>query len=431
MVFSIIMHLRISPSTLHGSIAVPPSKSQTMRALLFALRARGTSEILSPLPSPDTQAMVRAIAQLGARIECKPDRLYVTGVEALSPTVEAIDAKNSGQVLRFVGAMAGHLTRMTVFTGDYSVQNNRPVGPLLSALKQLGAEAHALKKSDFAPFVIKGPITPGCASFCGRDSQPVSAMLMATAFLEGTTELRISHPGELPWVELTLDWIKKLGGCVINDEHTRYTVKGGLRYESFSYAVPGDFSSAAYPIGAALVTKSAITVSNLDMSDPQGDKALLYALERMGARLDIDEVSKTIHVRPHHGLVGITVDVNPFIDALPLLAAVACFAQTPTRIVGAANARHKESDRIDAMTKELRTMGAQIEEHPDGLVIFPSQLVGACVQSHQDHRVAMALAVAAMGARGASRIDEAQWIEKSYPSFVRDFTKLGVQVQIS
>ncbi len=420
--------LLVHPSTLHGGIAIPPSKSQTMRAILFALRARGKSTISDPLLSPDTHAMLCAIEQLGAKVQREEKIIHITGTQKLSPVQTAIDAKNSGIVLRFIGAMAGHLPSMTILTGDHSLQTNRPSDALLSALTQLGVKTHALKLPGYAPFVLKGPMTPGSALFSGVDSQPVSAMLIATSFLEGKTELHINHPGEKAWVALTLDWLHKLGANIVHETYARYTIYGPLCYEGFSYQVPGDFSSAAFPIIAALITNSEIVLHNLDVKDQQGDKRILQILHQMGAMIEVDEEKNQLRIHKHRGLHGVHVDINDCIDSLPILAALGCFAQSTMKITGAAIARHKESDRIHAISSELQKMGAKIEEHADGLTIFPSKLHGTSLDSHSDHRIAMTLTVAALGAKNESRIHGVHWMQKSYPTFVRDFQKLGAKI---
>jgi 3-phosphoshikimate 1-carboxyvinyltransferase len=400
-----------------------------MRSILLASMASGVSTIRHPLPSPDTEAMIAACSAFGARPERRGDSLVLTGTGGkLSAPRQVIDVGNSGQVLRFGAAMAARIPLYTVFTGDESVRSLRPMQPLLDALTRLGAFAVSSKNDGYAPVIIRGPVRPGLARMDGRDSQPVSAMLMLAAFLPGTTRLEVDSPGEQPWIDLTLYWLDKLGVPHTNENYGAYTVTGPATCSGFDYTVPGDWSSAAFPIAAALVTNSALTLKNMDIRDPQGDKAVLALWERMGARFTVDEGAGTVVVHRHQGLRGALMDVNAAIDAVPALAAVACFAQSPTSITGAAIARHKESDRISAIAGELAKMGARIEEREDGLTVYPAVLHGASVHSRRDHRIAMALAVAGL-ACGRTVVEDTDCVAKSFPGFAAVLRSVGAYIK--
>ncbi|MFI5334796.1 MAG: 3-phosphoshikimate 1-carboxyvinyltransferase [Chlamydiales bacterium] len=415
--------LSIKPSRLNGAISVPPSKSQTMRAIIFALMAQGVSRIQNPLCSPDTEAMLCAVEQLGAKISRQEDLIEIRGVDGvLQPPDDVIDAQNSGLVLRFIGALAAHLPRYTVITGDHSIRYNRPVQPLLEALEQLGACAISTKLDGFAPIIIRGPMRPGYVKMCGRDSQPVSALLIAASFLQGTTEIEVSDPGERPWIDLTLSWLDRFQISYERRGYTHYHLSGGASLSGFSYTVPADFSTATYPVAAALVTGSEITLDNLHFEDPQGDKQVIAMLQKLGAKIEVTKSSLRVMKSK---LNGARLDVNDVIDALPLFATLACFAESPTEIVGGKIARMKESNRISAIAAELKKMGAKVEEREDGLLVYPSQLAGAQLFSHHDHRIALSLLVAALGAKGESTIEGYTCIAKSYPTFFQDFQKLG------
>ena len=399
------------------SLRVPPSKSHTMRALIFALMAQGTSVVRGALASPDTEAMLAAIKQLGARVKQCSGYVEIEGTGGAFAQPDAvIDAGNSGQVLRFVGALVALSPHHTVLTGDASVRNRRPVVPLLDGLSQLGAHASAMRETGHAPIAIQGPIAPGRVVIDGADSQPVSALLMATSFLPGPTEIEVRNPGETSWVGLTLHWLKRFGILIEHENYTHYKVPGGATIAPFECTVPGDFSSAAYPLIAALITRSELTLQGLDFSDAQGDKHLIEILQAMGDDIAIDAQEHSVTVRPSK-LCGCKIDVNPVIDALPILAVVGCFAEGKTELTGAAVARLKESDRIHTIATELKKMGAHIEERDEGLLIENSPLVGAELFSHHDHRIALSLAVAALGAKGTNTIEEIDCIAKSYPTF--------------
>ena len=419
----------VKPSVLKGSIQIPSSKSQSIRALLFALLARGRSTIYNLLRSPDVEAMLTACAHLGARIEREGERVEVVGVAGrICGSEDVIQAGNSGLILRLVGAIAALSPLPIVITGDHSIRHIRPVSPLLDALSQLGVEATSLRGDGGAPILIRGPIHAGRAVMEGADSQPVSGVLIASAFAEGPVEIDVKNPGERPWVHLTLDWLKRLGISYVARNEEYYRLEGNAAIEGFTYRVPGDFSSVAYPLVAALLTGSELCLENLDFKDLQGDKRVITYLQEMGAPIEIDEANHRVHVKKCKGLRGTTLDLNECIDALPILAVVGCFAEGKTELRGAAIARKKESDRIQCIAQELNKMGACIEEHPDGLTISRASLKGAEVHSCFDHRIALSLAIAGLASMGTTIIKETACVDKSYPNFCAHMQSLGASV---
>jgi 3-phosphoshikimate 1-carboxyvinyltransferase len=420
----------IEPSQLHGSLTIPPSKSHSLRAILFAAMARGSSRIEQYLPSPDSMSMIQAVHLLGAKVRIEGQNLVIDGV-AGQPCVaeDVIQCGNSGQVLRFIGAIAGLIPQYTILTGDSSIRHNRPVRPLLEALQQLGVFAVSSRGDGYAPILIKGPMTHRKASLDGQDSQPVSGLLIAGAFAPHPIELTIKEPGEKPWIDLTLDWFRRLNIPYHAENYTRYRMNGSAQVSGFNYIVPGDFSSSAFPIAAALLTHSSLTLHNIDMDDVQGDQAIIDVLQQMGARFIIGNKERTLVVQKGHSLHGMRIDVNNFIDALPILSVIGCFANGRTEIVNAAIARKKESDRIASIACELKKMGAQIEEKPDGLVIYESKLHGAELDSYHDHRIAMSLSVAALGASSPSKIHGIECTAKTYPSFYDDLLAMGAKIK--
>lgn len=417
----------IRKSSLSGELTIPPSKSQTMRAFVFALMAQGKSTIFNPLPSPDTEAMVRACRLLGADIQCFPDRIQIEG--GLRTAEDVIDAGNSGQVLRFIGALAALLPTHTVLTGDFSIRHRRVLQPLLEGLEQLGASAFSTRGDGYAPIVIRGPLKGGIAEISGEDSQPVSGLLIVSAFAQGKTELFVKNPGEKPWINLTLSWLKKFGIPYENHNFEHYRLLGGSTIYGFEYTVPGDWSSALYPIAAALVTQSQLTLHGVDWSDPQGDKDVMQQLVQMGAKISIDQEKKSITVCPGTRLQGASIDIGQFIDAITLLPVLACHSEGPTHIFGGEIARSKECDRISAIVSELKKMGAKIYETADGMVIEPSSLKGAKVHCYDDHRMALALSIAALGAEGETEVVGAEAVSKSFPTYFETLHRLGAQIE--
>ncbi len=395
-----------------------------MRALVFAMLGKKTSVIRNYLHSPDTEAMIRACQLLGTQIRAMPDVLEVQG--NLRSAEDVIDAGNSGQVLRFIGAIAGLAPGYTIITGDPSIRQRRVVQPLLDGLNQLGAWAVSSKGDGHAPIIVKGHLKGGTALIEGHDSQPVSGLLIAAAFATGKTQLFVTEPGEIPWVGLTLSWFDRLGISYQNSGFERYEIVGNSVIEGFEYTVPADWSSALYPIAAALVTQSELTIDGVDFKDAQGDKEVISVLQEMGARFEITERSLTVFPSK---LRGIKIDMGRFIDAMPLIPVIACFAEGKTEIVGGGIARKKECDRISSIAKELKKMGGKIEERDDGMIIEPSELVGATLESFADHRMAMSLTVAGLGAKGESTISGTEVVSKSFPGFFDHMRKVGAEIE--
>lgn len=420
--------LSVKPSVLSGSINIPPSKSHTLRAVLFAALARGTSSICNFLDSPDTRALLHACRLLGARISEHDNHLEITGVDGhIDKAEDVLQIGNSGIALRFLSAVAALGSHPIVITGDSSIRHQRPMGPLLNGLQQLGVKAISTNGNDFAPIIIQGPLRGGKAVINGADSQHVSALLIAGSLCKERIELFVENPGEKPWVLFTLKWLERLGIFIENRDYQHFAISGN-RFNAFEFTVPGDFSTAAFPIAAALITRSEILVKNLDMDDFQGDKEILPILRKMGARLEYS--NEGLHVKPAETLEGIEIDVNDVIDGLPILAVLGCYAKGRTILRNGKIARTKECDRISSAARELKKMGAKIEELEDGLIIQPTELQGAELDGCSDHRLSMALAVAGLGCKGKSIVSSAESIRKTHPGFVQDFQNLKAGITL-
>jgi len=422
---------RVHASHLSAIASIPSSKSQSIRAILFATLANGMSTIENALNSPDIVAMISACRQLGAEIQQHGNQLLIKGVNGCPNTPDdVIDSGNSGQVLRFIACLAGLQNQYIVLTGDASIRHSRPVKPLLEALPALGMTCESMRGDGYAPLIIKGPFKGDSTSLSGEDSQPVSGLLMALAFKAGTTTIRVRDPGEKPWIGLTLKWLERFQVPYQHHNFEEYQITGKATIPGFSYRVPGDLSSLSYPLVAAIITQSEIVIRDIDMTEPQGDKAIVAVLQKMGAKIQINESDNSLSVAKTEALQGIEVDVNDFIDCITIIAVVGCFASGTTKITGAGIARRKESDRITAIRQELQKMGASIEELPDGLIVHQSQLHAAEVKSHHDHRIAMSLAVAAMASTGETVIHDIQCVQKSFPNFAGIMQSLGASISV-
>jgi len=423
---------KIKKSKIAGIINIPSSKSQTLRSILFASFADGISVISNFLSSPDTFAMIKACESFGASISQSGNQLEIRGTASKFRNNEhSIDAGNSGIVLRFITGIAALASWPVTITGDESIRTQRLMQPLMDALSEMQVTIISTHQNGYAPLVIQGPLEPGSTSIVGQDSQFVSSLLIACAFANGPSEIKVTNPGEKPWVDLTLHWFNKLGIEYGRTDYGHFTLTGKSHYNGFSYTVPGDMSSLAFPLVAALLSNTALKIYNVDLEDKQGDKRLIEILKEMGANFEIDLAEKSLSVKPGSKLRGMKIDINDCIDCITILAVIGCFAEGTTEIINAEVAKNKECNRIECITQELKKMGANITATDDGVIVKKSTLKGGMLTTYHDHRMAMALAVAAMNAEGETIINEIACVQKTYPSFFDDFIALGANFEIN
>jgi 3-phosphoshikimate 1-carboxyvinyltransferase len=313
-----------------------------------------------------------------------------------------------------------------VLTGDAQTRK-RPADPLISSLNDLGASAFSTRDNGRAPFVVRGRLRGGETTIEAHSSQYLSSLLLAAPLSEGSTVIGVPLLNEQPYVLMTLDWMRRQGISFHQEGLREFRIPGGQAFRSFEERIAGDFSSATFFLAAGALPGNEITCHNLDLADPQGDKAVIGYLEQMGAR--VDAKANRIRVSAQE-LRGADLDLNDTPDALPMMAVLGCFARGTTRLMNVPQARIKETDRIAVMAEELKKMGARITETPDGLLIQESALRGAWVHGHGDHRVVMALAVAGLVAPGETRIDTAEAVAVTFPQFVAGMARLGASIRV-
>jgi 3-phosphoshikimate 1-carboxyvinyltransferase len=415
----------VERSVVSGEVSAPTSKSYTHRAILITALGPG-GVVKRPLISADTRATIAACEAFGAKITRKDD-IEIEGVSGKPQTPEdVINVLNSGTTLRFCSAVAS-LTRGAVLTGDASIRS-RPNGPLLSALNDLGVNAFSIQGNGKAPLVIQGRMKGGLARLNGSiSSQFLSALLIASPLAEGDTKIVIH--GELksrPYAEITLDILQDAGARIEAGEQ-QFEIEGGQSYNLKSYTIPGDFSSASYPLAAAAVTGGEVVVRGL-LSSRQGDSAIVGILKRMGAEISWDQSEGVLRIKGRE-LHGVDVDASLTPDLVPTVAVLGSLANGKTIVSNAEHVRHKETDRLHAMATELSKMGADIKERPDGLEIVGGKLHGADVKGHDDHRIVMALTIAGL-ATGNIKIDTAECVDVSYPGFFQQMESIGAKVSL-
>ncbi|HUU53350.1 MAG TPA: 3-phosphoshikimate 1-carboxyvinyltransferase [Armatimonadota bacterium] len=415
-------------SSLKGEVRIPGSKSHTIRALAIASLAPGESTIRAPLDSNDTRAAVGAYRALGAEIETGADVWTVrgTGGELRAPE-DVIDVGNSGVTIRTsMGSCALLREGMAVLTGDEQIRR-RPAGPLAASLNDLGAKVRSTRGSGTAPFVVEGRLRGGETSIEAVTSQYLSALLINCPYADGESVIRVPVLNEAPYVEMTLDWIRQHGIELEQEDLRRFRIPGGQRYRPVERAIPADFSSATFFLGAGALGENDIVLRGLDMRDTQGDKAVVDFVRQMGAEVEVAE--DCIRVRAGE-LVGCEIDLNATPDALPTLAVLGCLARGTTRLVNVPQARVKETDRIAVMEAELTKLGARVEQLEDGIVVHESALTGAEVEGHGDHRVVMALAVAGCSIPGTTVVRGAEAAAVTFPQFADDMISLGADIEV-
>ncbi len=425
------MRLKITPSSLKGEVAAPPSKSYTHRAAILASLADGESTIENPLLSDDTLYTMNACRSLGAEIELREDRLVVKGTGGvIKPVGEPrIFVGNSGSTIRMMAPLAALSPTRVVLDGDERLRQ-RPMGDLLKALQGLGIKARSLNSNDRPPLEISGGgFKTNQVSLSGAvSSQPVSGLLMVAPCTKEGLIIKIADGlRSKPYIDITLDTMRAFGIEAVNRDYKEFLVEGDRHYKARKYIIEGDYSSAAYFLAAGAIGGSPLTVSNLKNDSVQGDRQLLKILEGMGAAVDYDKESVTVQRRG--ALKGINIDLGDYPDLVPTLAVVAAFAEGKTEITNIAHLRFKESDRINDTAAELAKMGVRTKVTDDKMTIYGGKPAGAEIDSHNDHRLAMSLAVAALFTSGESIINGAEAVNKSYPAFFSDLQKLGAKVE--
>ena len=419
--------MEIQPSgPIDARIRPPGSKRITNRALVCAALADGPSTLNGALDSEDTQVMLQALRQLGlsAEHDTAACTIRLAGCGGRVPASRAdLFLANSGTSIRFLTALCtlGHGT----FRLDGTPRmRQRPIQDLLDALAQLGADAASELGTGCPPVVVRARgLAGGIATVAGEiSSQFLSGLLMAAPCAARSVALHVA--GELvsrPYVDMTLAVMAAFGAEVEAQGYARFLVPAGKHYRAATYAVEPDASAASYFFAAAAVTGGRVTVEGLSRRSLQGDVAFCDCLARMGCEVRYEQNAITVVGRP---LRGIEADMNAISDTVQTLGAVALFARGPTTITGVGHIRHKETDRIAALATELRKLGAAVEERPDGLQIVPGALRPAAIDTYDDHRMAMSLAVVGLGVPGVV-IRNPGCTAKTYPEFFRDLGRLS------
>lgn len=410
-----------------ADVRLPGSKSYTNRALLVAALAEGESRIEHALFSDDTCYMIGALRALGVEIseDRAAEQIRVRGAAGAVPVTSAeVFVGNAGTAARFLTAY------LALGNGRYRLDGvarmrERPIGPLLDALRQLGVDARSEHGNDCPPVVIAGrAIEGGQVTIAGDvSSQFISALMMIGPCTARGIDIVIQGSVvSRPYLDLTTSVMQTFGVVVERPENRRIVVPGQQRYRGQIYRVEPDASAASYFLAAAAVTGGRVRVEALGRRSVQGDARFAEVLEAMGCFVtrgdDFLEVWGPAQLR------GIDVDLGDLSDVAQSLAAIAPFASSPVRIRGIAHIRHKETDRLRAVTTELQRLGARVREYDDGWEIYPSTLQPAVIETYEDHRMAMSFAVTGLRVPGL-RIANPGCVAKTFPDFFERFSELS------
>ncbi|MER2473362.1 3-phosphoshikimate 1-carboxyvinyltransferase [Photorhabdus laumondii] len=415
-------------SYINGTINLPGSKSVSNRALLLAAFAKGTTCLTNLLDSDDIRHMLNALAALGISYRLSDDRTCceVDGIGGLITHQGPIELflGNAGTAMRPLTAALCLGKNDVVLTGEPRMKE-RPIGHLVDALCQGGAEIDYLEQENYPPLHVKGGFVGGKVMVDGRvSSQFLTALLMAAPLAENDSEIHIQ--GELvskPYIDITLALMKSFGITVNHDQYQIFHIKGRQQYVSPGhYLVEGDASSASYFLAAAAIKGGTVRVTGIGKNSLQGDTKFANVLEKMGAKIrwgdDFVECERGT-------LTGIDMDMNEIPDAAMTIATTALFAAGETVIRNIYNWRVKETDRLHAMATELRKVGAEVEEGVDYIRITPPpRLLPAEIGTYNDHRMAMCFSLVALSDTPVTILDPG-CTAKTFPDYFNQLERLS------
>lgn len=409
------MDIRILPSSLSGTFSAPPSKSQAHRYLICAALADKPTLIRAGETNDDIAATVGCLRALGAEIVRTDDGFMVTPVKEAAENYAVLDCGESGSTLRFLLPVAGALGVTAEFTGKGKLPS-RPIIQLMEVMTGCSFSSATL------PFTLSGKLQNGdFAIEANVSSQFISGLMFALPLIGGGRIIPSTETESTAYIDMTLDALQTFG---VNIEVEKYDGSFCYRYVGGKYTSPGeitvesDYSAAAFLLaGGAIGGK--VRCDNLNRYSLQADREIMRLLKRFGAKVDKNTVSAD-------ELHGIEISAEEFPDLVPILAVMGVFCDGQTKITGAGRLRIKESDRLYAVFKCLKAMGADIKQTGDGLVIRGNEYIkGGKINGFNDHRIVMAMTIAATYAENPTVITGAEAINKSYPDFFRDYVKLG------
>ena len=416
------MKISVYKSEVKGRAKAPSSKSYTLRGLVCAALAKGDSEIINPLSSDDTDALLNVLRQVGIRVQQKGDLWPVSGGSFHQPSADLFCGE-SAATLRFMTALCSLIPGECWLVAGPSLAK-RPVKPLVQALRQLGVDVAC--QGEVAPVVVKGGRLKGGVTELPGDisSQFVSALLFISPLAEEGVKIRLTTPLESKsYILMTLECLKKFGVKVKSSPDLTEFQVSKQAYKPAKYRVEGDWSSASYLLALGAVSGE-VVVENLNPESLQGDKIILDFLKDMGAWVELNKDSVTVRKSK---LNAIRTDLSDCIDLLPTMAVLSATADGVSEFIGIDRARLKESNRVAAVREGLERMGIKITEERDRLTVTGSEPKASVIDAKGDHRIAMAFSILGSVASGTI-IDGAECVSKTFPDFWDILKSLGVKL---
>lgn len=419
---------KIISQTPGGCIVIPPSKSVSHRMVMGAALAEGTSTVRNVQLSEDIRATCQAMEALGAVITMEeegPHRvtLTITGASERNAVGKTFDCNESGSTLRFLIPLLALKAQDTRVVGQGRLAE-RPMEPYFEMFNAQGISYVLEAEGKTLPLRFSGQLYPGVFKVRGDiSSQFITGLLYALPLLPGESTVEVTTPLEsIPYVDITLEVLKRFGITIQHEDYQRFTISGNQHFRAGDFRVEGDYSQAAFWLVAGILGKG-LTALDLPQDSCQGDRAILNIITQMGGQITRRDGS--VIVTPG-ATRGATIDVAQCPDLVPVLAVLAALSEGETRIVGGERLRYKESDRLSAVREVLNTLGAQVTETPDGLIITGvEKLHGGQVDSFNDHRIAMATAVASVACDGDIILTRPDCVKKSYPEFWEVWNEKG------
>lgn len=411
----------VKPSEVSGSVIAPASKSVAQRAIALACMAKGRSEVVFPGISDDVNAAIGVCRDLGAVIKELSDRLLITG--GIKQPSHPLNCGESGLGIRMFSCIAATFQQPVILNGGGTLAK-RPMVIVEQSIKALGADCKT--QNGFIPITVKGPIKGGVAKVDGSlSSQVLTGMLMAAPLAMADTTILVENLQSKPYIDLTIDTMKAFGVEVDNLDYKEFRIKGNQSYSPTTFTVEGDWSGAAFMLVAGAIAGK-VRVDNILPMSKQADRSIIQALMWAGAKVSIQE---NFIEASKHELNAFHFDATQCPDLFPPLVALAAHCEGESRILGVSRLRVKESDRAATLQQEFAKMGVKISIEGELMRVFGGNVRGALVQSHGDHRIAMACAVAALAADGDIEIEGAECVGKSYPEFFDDLASVNTKTQ--
>ncbi|MFP4041997.1 MAG: 3-phosphoshikimate 1-carboxyvinyltransferase [Bacteroidales bacterium] len=417
------MCMKIYPSVLKGSIQVPPSKSYMQRALIGGLLSEGITEIFNPGRSEDDRNMLQNIEKLGAKVEDKEGEMIIKG--GLQLKDNKLHVGESGLGVRLITPVVSLFDEEVIITGGGSLMQ-RPMHVMEKALNNLGASCES--QQGYLPLKVKGPLKGGEIAIDGSlSSQFLSGLLFTLPRAPNTSTIYVNNLKSKPYIDMTLNILEAHGINITHDHYKKFTIPGNQAYQPARHFLEGDWSNGAFLLVAGAIN-GIIKVKGLNSKSSQGDKKILQALHDSGAKIKQNlsdyEVEKTSALRAFH------FDATETPDLFPPLACLAAYCEGTSHIKGVSRLKHKESNRAEALVREFSNAGVKIElKNDDSMQITGGNPKGGRWNSHNDHRIAMAGAVLGLKTKMPVTIEGYAAVNKSYPSFFKDLTKLNANIE--